>query len=130
MNASNVKCLKIHGNFLKNIVNDEQEGQRILQRVDFVSRSANMMHKRLGFNQEWMRFGENSNSCIIICSGNFDQMGEVLQVNQEITRILEYQKSDIVGQNISLIMPKIYAEKHDKFMANYFETSEAHVLNM
>ena len=27
-------------------------------------------------------------------------------------------------------MPKIYAEKHDKFMANYFETSEAHVLNM
>ena len=30
MNANNVKCLNIHGNFLKMIVNDEQEGVRIL----------------------------------------------------------------------------------------------------
>ena len=57
-------------------------------------------------------------------------MGEVIQVNQEITRILEYQKSDIVGQNINLIMPKVYAEKHNQFMATYFETSVSRVLNL
>ena len=57
-------------------------------------------------------------------------MGEVLQVNQEITRILDYQKSEIMGQNISIVMPKIYAEKHDKFMSTYFETSQGHVLNI
>jgi PAS domain S-box-containing protein len=57
-------------------------------------------------------------------------MGEVIQVNQEITRILEYQKSDIVGQNISFIMPKVFAEKHNSFMETYFETTKSRVLNM
>ena len=47
MNSSNVKCLKIHGNFLRNIVNDEQEGLRIIQKVDFVNRSAYMPLRRL-----------------------------------------------------------------------------------
>lgn len=47
-----------------------------------------------------------------------------------IIRILGWNKSDILEQNVIRIMPKIYADLHDKFMENYLETSEGKVLGI
>ncbi len=37
MNPNHIKCLEIYGNFLKDIVNDELEGQRILEKYPLLS---------------------------------------------------------------------------------------------
>lgn len=49
-------------------------------------------------------------------------------MNNEITRILQFSKNDIIGQNVNRIMPKVYADQHDQFMKNYLETSESKVI--
>ena len=56
-------------------------------------------------------------------------MGIVTNVNQEITRILNYSKTDIINHNINVIMPKVYGDKHNEFMKRYFESSIPHILN-
>lgn len=48
-------------------------------------------------DNEKQKYGENSNTCIINCSGNKNNMGIVTNVNNEITRILGYTKNDIMG---------------------------------
>jgi len=55
-------------------------------------------------------------------------MGNVTNSNNEITRILNFSKNDIVDQNCNRIMPKVYADLHDGFMRHYLETSEAKVV--
>ena len=40
MNPNHIKCLEIYGNFLKEIVNDDQEGYRVLEKAGYVKRSA------------------------------------------------------------------------------------------
>lgn len=40
MNPNHIKCLEIYGNFLKEVVNDETEGNKILEKAEYVSKSA------------------------------------------------------------------------------------------
>ena len=54
------------------------------------------------------------------CSGNYNNIGIVTNSNNEITRILGYNKSDIIDNNVSRLMPKIIADMHEGFMVYYF----------
>ncbi len=83
------------------------------------------MVNRQFIDNDRLKYGENSNTCIITLSGNLNSMGIVTNSNNEISRILNYSKNEIVGQNISRIMPRYLANVHDGFMRNYFETSKA-----
>lgn len=40
MNSNHIKCLEIYGYFLKEVVNDDVEGNKILEKADYVSKSA------------------------------------------------------------------------------------------
>ena len=64
-------------------------------------------------DSERLKYGENSNTCIVTCSGNYNNVGCVTNSNNEITRILGFNKNDIIDQNISRIMPKVIADMHD-----------------
>ena len=126
MNPNHIKCLLIYGNFLKDIVNDELEGQRILEKADYVDKSSNVNKQFIDIDR--LKYGENSNTCIVTVSCNFSTMGNVISANNEITRIFEFSKSEIIGQNITRIIPKFIADIHDSLMKRYIETSEARVV--
>lgn len=126
INPNHIKCLVIYGNFLKDIVNDDQEGLRIIEKAEYVDKSA-MVNKQF-IDNDRLKYGENSNTCIFTCSGNFNEMGVVKNVNNEITRVFGLSKAEIMENNISVIMPKVIADSHDSFMMNYFETSESKII--
>ena len=114
MNPNHIKCLDIYGNFMKEIVNDDGESQKILEKAEYVKKSA-QVNKQFVDNER-LKYGENSNTCLITCSGNFNNIGFVTNTNNEITRILGFTKQDIFEQNVSKIMPKAIADLHDGFM--------------
>ena len=39
MNPNHIKCLEIYGYFLKDIVNDDQEGTRVIEKAEYVAKS-------------------------------------------------------------------------------------------
>ncbi len=61
-------------------------------------------------------------------SGNYNNIGSIKNTNNEILRILEYSPSEIIGQNVSRLMPKVIADMHDIFLRNFLETGEQHVM--
>ena len=100
----------------------------ILLRAEYIGKSS-IANKQF-IDNDRLKYGENSNTCIITCSGNFNSIGTVTNSNNEITRILGYSKNDIISQNISRIMPKVYADLHDGFMRCYLETSESKIIGL
>ena len=128
MNQNNIKCLTIYGNYLKDIVNDDQEGARLLEKADYVDRS-NQANKQL-IDQEKQKYGENSNTTIVTISGNLNQIGIITNVNNEIFDFLGFQKSDIIGQNVSKIMPRVYGNMHDSFLDRFLETSQSKTIGV
>ena len=126
INPNHIKMLQIYGNYLKDIVNDEVEGQRTLEKAEYVDKSS-AVNKQF-IDNDHLKYGENSSTCILTVSGNLGSLGTIKNVNNEITRILGFSKPDLIGQNISRIIPKVIGDLHDGFMRNYFETSDPKVI--
>ena len=80
------------------------------------------------FENEITKFGVASNAAMIIASGNIHDIGVIRSTNTEISRLLGYSIHEIIGQNISRILPKVLADLHDDLMKRYFDTSQNSVL--
>lgn len=100
-----------------------------LIRADYVERSASI-NKQFVDNDR-LKYGENSNTCIITVNGNnnSNDLGKVTNVNNEI-KMIDMNKKDLEDQNISKIMPKVIGDLHNGFMKNYFETSQPKIIGL
>ena len=58
-------------------------------------------------------FGENSAAAIIVMSATSTKVGIIIHANDEIENVLGFNRRDVIGKNISLIMPRPIARVHD-----------------
>jgi PAS domain S-box-containing protein len=57
-----------------------------------------------------------------------DAVGIVHSLNPSAERIFGYASAEIVGRNISMLMPEPYRGSHDQYLRRYAETGEAHII--
>lgn len=57
-----------------------------------------------------------------------DTQGIVLSANMAAISMFGYELSEILGQNVSLLMPNSYSLAHDEYLATYLKTGTSHVL--
>lgn len=103
-----MKFLYRLGKFLF-IINNEFEGTNTLKQI-LVIYASKLGKKAPGKNlTELNSFGENSGCAIAVISATSTNYGTVLHSNEEIEHILGYQRKDVIGKNISFIMPSLIA---------------------
>ena len=81
-------------------------------------------------DSEKAKYGENSNTLIVMISGNHNSIGVVVNCNYEISRLLGFNKNDVIGQNITRILPKVFLDLHDGFIRRFMETSESNAIGV
>ncbi len=59
-----------------------------------------------------------------------DDDGLIQSINPATERILGYAPSEIVGKNVSLLMPGAEAAVHDKYIATYLRTGKAKIIGI
>lgn len=59
-----------------------------------------------------------------------DDRGNILLYNKACEALFGYPASEVVGQNVKLIMPKRYAEQHDGFLNHYVTTGEKRIIGI
>ncbi|WP_247653649.1 PAS domain S-box protein [Labrenzia sp. PHM005] len=57
-----------------------------------------------------------------------DTNGIILEFNREAERMFQYRSDEVIGQNVSLLMPPFHAEQHDTYIANYLRTETAQII--
>jgi two-component system sensor kinase FixL len=57
-------------------------------------------------------------------------MGAIMKVNRPITKLFGYVQRELEGQNISVLMPSIYAEKHQGFMERFIRYEKRRILGL
>jgi len=57
-----------------------------------------------------------------------DARGIVLGANPALERVLGYAPEEIVGRNISMLMPEPERSEHDEYLSRYLRTREAHII--
>lgn len=59
-----------------------------------------------------------------------DDRGHVLAFNKACERLFGYVASELLGKNVNRIMPREYAEAHDKYVKNYLDTGEKKIIGI
>lgn len=57
-----------------------------------------------------------------------DSLGTVMQFNAAAEAMFGYSSSEVIGRNVSMLMPSPYHEGHDEYLARYLRTGEARIL--
>lgn len=59
-----------------------------------------------------------------------DERGVVQTVNPATKRLFLYDDSEVVGQNVSMLMPSPFREEHDAYMKSYVDSGVAKIIGI
>jgi len=59
-----------------------------------------------------------------------DAKGRIESFNPAAQRLFGYSERDVVGQNVSMLMPSPYREEHDAYMHRYLTTGEQRIIGI
>lgn len=81
--------------------------------------------EELVMSQNKTRAVMNSVTDVIIV---IDAKGIVIEVNRAIEKMFGYSMDEILGQNISVLMPNPHRDAHDGYLATYLKTRQKNVI--
>lgn len=57
-----------------------------------------------------------------------DERGKILSFSAAAERLFGYREADLLGRNVSLLMPRNDGERHDDYLGRYVRTGEARIM--
>lgn len=59
---------------------------------------------------------------------SIDTKGKVLSFNRAAQKIFGYSEAEVIGKNVSMLMPSPHREQHDGYLSRYLQTGQMHVI--
>ena len=101
------RLIYIYMQYMKQVVNDKDEGERI--------ENKNNGRGGLSAMSRGGTLGDGRRMSIIVVNGNKNQIGMIENINNEILKMFNYTNEDVARQNnISMFMPHIFALYHHR----------------
>eukprot|EP01022_Parablepharisma_sp_SALTPOND_P000297 TRINITY_DN1012_c0_g2_i1.p1 TRINITY_DN1012_c0_g2~~TRINITY_DN1012_c0_g2_i1.p1 ORF type:complete len:1372 (-),score=229.35 TRINITY_DN1012_c0_g2_i1:10269-14384(-) len=135
INANYSKALTLYGNYMIEIKNHNQVGYELLEKQGF---NLEITNNRAKVNTNKKSLDElikssdilfAEDTVVIHISGNKETGGRIVKTNQGLTKIFGYSKTEVMGHFVNILMPSMFAKKHNEFLEKFFKTGHKTVFN-
>lgn len=124
----NTKYLEMYAQFKIEIMFDVAFGRQIIDKIHSIEkkkiRNKDYQSEEVNVNT----INEDTSYLMVSVSANPDTFGRILRVGSQITSMFNYKPSEVVGENVRILMPRVIGNVHDQYMLRYFETGEARIM--
>ncbi|GGF82531.1 putative bifunctional diguanylate cyclase/phosphodiesterase [Alteromonas lipolytica] len=69
---------------------------------------------------------DNLNDVVV----TIDTHGTIITANKTIQKIFGHRPEDVIGEDVSILMPEPYAKYHSEFLAHYLDTGKAKIIGV
>lgn len=59
-----------------------------------------------------------------------DERGKIETINPAACDLFQYSPAEVIGKNVSILMPSPYHENHDGYIARYQRTNDPHIIGI
>ena len=127
--ANNFEIINLYTEFVENILKDEKkiEKCKIIKKLIFDNNVMIEIHEKDYSNYNLDLLKENYNLQYFIISTGNKNLGKILDCATNLSNILGYQKSELIGNHIDILIPEIYRKKHQIML---LEKTEEYKLNL
>ena len=71
----------------------------------------------------------SESACVIQISAEFATIGEIVSANRAVYQIFGRLQQQVIGENISQLMPEPFRSLHDGFLTRYITSGNSSVIN-
>ena len=57
-------------------------------------------------------------------------IGAILAANEATVRLFGWEREQMLGRNVSMLMPEPFRSEHDSYLSRYLATGDAHIIGM
>lgn len=68
-------------------------------------------------------------AAIIHISGNKDSSGKVMKTGHGLKKCFGYDRSEVNSHNVTMLMTNMFANKHNQFLEQYYQTARTMMFN-
>jgi two-component system sensor histidine kinase/response regulator len=104
------------------LLNEELETKVIERTADLEQANIDIRRKE----EEIRSVVDHMVDCVI----TIDEKGSILSANKTVEKIFGYTHDEVIGKNVSLLMPEPDHSAHDGYIARYLRTGEARIIGI
>ncbi|WP_239288760.1 PAS domain S-box protein, partial [Candidatus Nitrotoga sp. 1052] len=67
---------------------------------------------------------------MVDCVITIDEKGIIRSANPVVEKIFGYTRDEVIGQNVSMLMPEPHRSSHDGYIERYSRTGQAHIIGI
>jgi hypothetical protein len=124
INPNYPQALVMFSEYLSTIRNNQKEGKLYSDKADklVLAKSGTPADSvgELLFSDE---------AVIVHVSGNKASSGTIVKVSHGLKKCFGWDKSEVLGQNVNLLMSNMFANKHNAFLDQYYNTARRVMFN-
>ena len=110
---NNIELIDLYTEFIETILEDEEQYQKCqdIKKIIY-NNSENILENNFSnFDINVMK--EKYNLPFLILSGDLNNVGIIKDCSLSISKIFDYQKKELIGENINILIPDIFHNQHN-----------------
>jgi len=122
--TDNIEIIKLYAEFVEGILKDDEKLEKCQHMAKLTYSSEVEIHEKDFSNFDLEVLNEKINLPYLIISAHKDQIGKIVNLSLNAAKIFGYMKNEIIGQNINILIPKIFHKNHDLIIKEQYEKNK------